>query len=133
MHKWAMTISLAVRRTLKWTAVLFGTLLLVSAAMVAIAGTRLGRPLLIRCAELFVERPIKVGDLQVQLFSLNPRVVAENITVGNPPWTPPGVALQADRISLDLRLPGLRHPGGVTAVDIQGAGVAPHTRRNWTR
>jgi len=116
--------SLLVRRILLWTAVVFGTLLIAGAGWVAIAGTAYGRPLLIRCFDLLVERPIKVdGELQTHLFSLNPRVVAENVTVGNPPWTPAGVVLQAARVSLVIRLPGLRHSGGITAIDIQGASL----------
>src|SRR5580698_4822052 len=116
--------SLIVRRILLWTALVFGTLLIAGAGLVAIAGTAYGRPLLIRCFDLLVERPIKVdGELQTHLFSLNPRVVAENVTVGNPPWTPAGVVLQAARVSLVIRLPGLRHSGGITAIDIQGASL----------
>ncbi len=109
------------RRLLTWTAVVVGSMTVIVAGLVAIADSAYGRAPLLHLCALFIERPIKVGDLQVNLFSLEPRVLAQMVTVGNPPWTPPGVALQADRISLVLRLPGLRRPGGITSIDIQGA------------
>jgi hypothetical protein len=31
------------------------------------------------------------GHLEAHLFSLNPRVIAERVTIGNPPWMPAGV------------------------------------------
>jgi uncharacterized protein involved in outer membrane biogenesis len=116
--------SLILRRVLLWTAAVCGTLLIAAAGLIAIAGTTYGRPLLIRGFERLVERPITVdGGLQAHLFSLNPQVIAENVTVGNPPWTPPGVVLQAERVSLSLRLPAFGHAGGITAIDIQGASL----------
>jgi uncharacterized protein involved in outer membrane biogenesis len=59
--------------------------------------------------------------LQAHLFSLEPRVVAENVIIGNPPWTPPGVTAQIGRISAVLRLPGLRHSGGIIGLDVEAA------------
>jgi hypothetical protein len=97
-------------------------LIILIVGLAAVADTALGRPLLMRGVDLFTGRQITVhGTLQTHLFSSEPRVVAEQVSVGNPSWTPAGVALQADRISLVLRLPGLRRSAGVTAVDIQGA------------
>jgi AsmA family protein len=117
-----MKASLVVRRILKWTAVVVVTLMVVTTGLVAVADLRIGRPLLIYYFALFIERPIKVdGELEAHLFSLDPRVVAQQVTVGNPSWTPQGVALQADRVSMAVRLPGLWHPGGITAIDLQGA------------
>ncbi|MGC1458210.1 MAG: AsmA family protein, partial [Steroidobacteraceae bacterium] len=105
-----------------WTTVVLGALIVIAAGLVAIADSGYGRALLVRFFELIIERPLKVdGDLQAHLFSLDPRVLAEKVTVGNPPWTPPGVALQADRVSLGLRLPGLRRSGGIMSIDMQGA------------
>ena len=117
-----MKDSRAVQRLVTWTTVGLCTPIVVVAGLLAIASTNLGRPLLIRIVERVVERPIKVrGDLRVELFSLNPRIVADQVTVGNPPWTTPGDALLADRVSLVLRLPGIHRSGGVTAIDVEGA------------
>jgi AsmA family protein len=111
-----------VRPILMWTALTFGALILIGAGLIGIAGTAYGRPLLIHFFDRFVERPIRVdGDLQAHLFSFSPQIVAEKVTVGNPQWTPPGVAVQADRISVSLRLPTLRRSGGITAIEVQGA------------
>ncbi len=119
-----MNVSRVVRRILKWTAVVCAALIIVAVGLVAVADTAVGRPLLTRALVLFTGRSIKVnGALETHLFSSAPRVVAEQVTVGNPAWTPPGIALEADRISLVLRLPGWRRSGGVTAVDIQGASL----------
>jgi uncharacterized protein involved in outer membrane biogenesis len=117
-----MKVSRLVRQLLTWTAVVLGSLIVIIAGLVTIADTGYGRALLVRFFELIIERPLKVdGDLHAHLFSLDPRVLADKVTVGNPPWTPPGVALQADRISLGLRLAGLRRSGGITSIDMQGA------------
>src|ERR1700731_903160 len=52
------------------------------------------------------QREIRVdGPLRLRLFSRNPRLVAERVTIGNPPWTPPGVAAQADRITVVFETP----------------------------
>jgi uncharacterized protein involved in outer membrane biogenesis len=119
-----MKASLVGRAILKWAAVVLVTLLVVTAGLVAVADSRLGRPLLIDCFAWYIERPIKVdGALEAHLFSPSPRVVAQQVTLGNPSWTPQGVALQADRISMVVRLPGLWHPGGITAIDVQGANL----------
>ena len=119
-----MNVSRVVRRILKWTAVVCAALIIVVVGLVAVADTAVGRPLLTRALALFTGRSIKVnGALETHLFSSAPRVVAEQVTVGNPSWTPAGIALEADRISLVLRLPGWRRSGGVTAVDIQGASL----------
>lgn len=119
-----MQNSRIVRQILIWMALACGALIIVGAGLVGLAGTPYGRPLLIHFFDLFVERPIRVdGDLQAHLFSLNPHVVAEKVTVGNPQWTAPGIALQANRISLSLRLPTFRHSGGITGIDVQGASL----------
>lgn len=119
-----MKASRVVGRILIGTAATCTALIILIVGLLALADTPVGRPLLIRALVLFTGRPISVnGALQTHLFSFEPRVVAEKLSVGNPSWTPAGVALQADRISLTLRLPGLRRSGGVTAIDIQGAAL----------
>jgi AsmA family protein len=113
-----------VARILKWMAVVCAALIIVVVGLIALADTPLGRPLLTRVLVLFTGRSIKInGALETHLLSFEPRVVAEQVAVGNPSWTPAGTALEAARISLALRLPGWRRSGGVTAIDIQGASL----------
>lgn len=52
------------------------------------------------------ERQIRVdGRFEAHLFSLHPRIVAERVTIGNPPWTSPGVTAEIGRLSLTYDLP----------------------------
>ncbi len=117
-----MKASLVVRRSLQWTVVVFAILIVLTAGLLAGVEAGYGRALLVRCFALRIGRPVRVnGTLQAHLFSLAPRVVAENVTIGNPPWTPPGVTAQVGRISAVLRLPGFWHSGGITGLDVEAA------------
>jgi uncharacterized protein involved in outer membrane biogenesis len=52
------------------------------------------------------QRQIRVdGRFESHLLSLHPRIVAERVTIGNPPWTPPGVTAEIGRLSLTYDLP----------------------------
>jgi AsmA family protein len=52
------------------------------------------------------ERQVRVdGQFEAHLLSLHPRIVAERVTIGNPPWTPPGVTAEIGRLSLTYDLP----------------------------
>jgi len=69
-------------------------------------------------------REIRVeGTLRLQLFARNPRLVAEHVTIGNPPWTPPGVAVQADRISVIFETPRFGRYFEIASLDIEGAAL----------
>ncbi|HTT00555.1 MAG TPA: AsmA family protein [Steroidobacteraceae bacterium] len=51
-------------------------------------------------------RPILIaGRLETHLLSLRPRMTAEQVTIGNPYWMPPGTMAQIGRLSLTLELP----------------------------
>lgn len=68
------------------------------------------------------QREIRVdGALRLHLFSRNPRLVAERVTIGNPPWTPPGVAVLADKISVVFETPRLGRVFEIASLDIVGA------------
>src|ERR1700733_12623898 len=109
-----MKAALVVRRSLKCAVVVFAILIVLSAGLLAAVDAGYGHALLVRFFALRIGRPVQVnGALQVHLFSLNPRVVAEHVTIGNPPWTPPGVTAEVGRISAVLRLPGFGHLGGI--------------------
>jgi AsmA family protein len=67
-------------------------------------------------------RVIRVdGPLRLSLFSRNPRLVAERVTIGNPPWTPPGIAVQAAKVTVVFEKPRLGHYVEVASLTIEGA------------
>ncbi len=119
-----MKAALVVRRSLTWTVVVFALLIVLTAGLLAAVEAGYGRALLVRYVALRIGRPLQVnGPLQVHLLSLNPRVVAEQVTIGNPPWTPPGVTAEVGRIAAVIRLPGLWHLAGITGLDVEGASL----------
>jgi uncharacterized protein involved in outer membrane biogenesis len=68
------------------------------------------------------QRMIRVdGPLRLSLFSRNPRLVAERVTIGNPPWTPPGIAVQAAKITVVFETPRLGHFVEIASLTIEGA------------
>jgi len=55
------------------------------------------------------QRQIRVdGRFQVELLSLHPGIVAERVTIGNPPWMPPGVTAEIGHLELTYDLPSVR-------------------------
>jgi uncharacterized protein involved in outer membrane biogenesis len=95
-----------------------------------------GRTLLIRYFASRIGRPVQVnGTLQTHLFSFNPRIVAEHVTIDNPPWVPAGRAAEIGRLSIVLSLPGFDHRGGIAELEAQGALLYPVRdatgRANW--
>jgi AsmA family protein len=117
-----MTGVSAWRRGLKW--VIGAFLALVALALllgVALDAGYLHGPL-VKFLAARALREIRVdGALQLHLFSRNPRLVAERVTIGNPPWTPPGVAVQADKISVVFETPRLGRFFEIASLDIVGA------------
>jgi uncharacterized protein involved in outer membrane biogenesis len=117
-----MTGVSAWRRALKWV---IGTFLaLVALALllgVALDAGYLHGPL-VRVLAADAQREIRVdGVLRLHLFSRNPRLVAERVSIGNPPWTPPGVAVQADKITVVFETPRFGHFFEVASLDVVGA------------
>jgi AsmA family protein len=68
------------------------------------------------------QREIRVdGPLLLHLFSRNPRLVAERVTIGSPPWTPPGIAAQADKITVVFETPRFGRLFEIARLQIEGA------------
>lgn len=94
------------RRGLKWAGwgllVVIGIGLLLGAALDA---GYLSGPLVRFIAER-TEREIRVdGPLRLYLFSSNPRLTAERVTVGSPPWAPAGTAAEIGKLSAVFTAP----------------------------
>jgi uncharacterized protein involved in outer membrane biogenesis len=117
-----MTGVSAWRRGLKW--VIGAFLALVALALllgVALDAGYLHGPL-VKFLAARAQREIRVdGALRLHLFSRNPRLVVERVTIGNPPWTPPGVAVLADKISVVFETPRLGRFFEIASLDIMGA------------
>src|SRR5271154_5194805 len=66
-------------------------------------------------------RPIDVrGALHLQLLTRNPRIEAEQVIIGNPPWTKPGITAEVAKITVTFA-PLLSHQSGLSLVKIDGA------------
>jgi uncharacterized protein involved in outer membrane biogenesis len=77
------------------------------------------------------------GPLHTHFLSLSPSVIAESLTIENPPWTDPGVAAEIGKITLVFQLPGFGHSFAIREFKMDGAVL--HLRRdsaghaNWQR
>jgi hypothetical protein len=103
-----MDRSLAARPTLKWTlgtlAFLVGLIVLLVTVAVLVDANHFRGPLT-RFVSQRTGREIRIeGDLKVHLLSLTPRAVAEHVSIGNPPWMPPGQTAQIGELSLSIEL-----------------------------
>jgi AsmA family protein len=117
-----MKASLVVRRCALLTFAVGAALIIMTAALFAAVDAGYGRSLLIRYFALRIGRPVQVsGTLQAHMFSLNPRVVAEGVTIGNPPWMPTGLAAEVGKITVILALPRAGHPSGIAELEMEAA------------
>ena len=86
-----MNAALRLRRGLNWA---FGALLaLVGLSILAVVALDAGylRGPLVKWIASHSDRPIRVdGPLSLHILTRNPRLVAERVTIGSPPWTPAG-------------------------------------------
>lgn len=96
------------RRVLKWS---LGTLTVLIAALVALIATAALmdanhlRGFLVRTIQARTGRQIRIdGALKVHLLSRTPSVIAAQVTIGNPPWMPPGVTAEIGRLSFSFEL-----------------------------
>ena len=117
-----MLAVLSLRRWLTWTVAVLMAFAVVAAGLLATADVGLGRLLLIRYFSARIHRPIRVaGALHARLLSLHPRLVAEHVSIANPPWMPPGVVADVGQLTAVLKLPGIGHPGGIVAMALKDA------------
>ncbi|HEX3603437.1 MAG TPA: AsmA family protein [Steroidobacteraceae bacterium] len=96
------------RRGLIW----IGCTVAVPALLLALAAAALDagylHGLLVKFIAAKLERPVHVaGTLRLNLLSRKPRLVAEDVSIGSPPWTPAGVAVKAGKISMVFAAPHL--------------------------
>ena len=66
-------------------------------------------------------RPIEVhGALHLHLLTRSPRIEAEQVTIGNPPWTKPGIMADIGKLTL-TSAPLLSHQSGLSLLKIDTA------------
>jgi uncharacterized protein involved in outer membrane biogenesis len=111
-----------VRRILAWTVAALAAVLMLAAGLVTAVNAGYGHALLVRAVAARVHRPVQVnGTLQAHLFLRHPQIVAEHVTIDNPPWMPAGRAAEIGRVSMQLQLPGFSHRAGIVALEVEAA------------
>jgi AsmA family protein len=109
---------------LKWlhrTLLVLGILVALFAAAVVIGAPQLKGPLL-RAITTRTERQIRVdGTFQAHLLSLHPTITATQLSIGNPPWLPPGVTAHVGRLSLIMEWQASIFPLGIHRLEIENA------------
>ena len=103
-----MKISHSLRRGLIW----IGGTLFVLALLLVLAGVALDagylRGPLLKVLTAHLDRPIQVdGPLSLHIFSRNPRLLAERVTIGSPTWTPAGKMAEVGKITVVFATPHL--------------------------
>lgn len=87
------------------------------------------RPALIRYLEARFNRQIRIeGPLHLQLWSRHPYMVAQQVTIGNPPWVAPGETARIGRLTLSYNAPGFGHGATLESVTLEDADL--HLRRD---
>jgi uncharacterized protein involved in outer membrane biogenesis len=103
----------------------------VLAATVLMLSSHLRGPV-IRYVETHTGRQVRVdGKFETHLFSLHPWIVAERVTIGNPPWMSSGITAEIGHLSLTLDLPRL----GIRRLEMEQATLNlqrdENLRANW--
>ena len=89
------------RRPLKWAAVALIALLAIGILLLAAVDFGYFRGAVIRLIEARTGRQIRIeGPLRLHLWSHTPSLIAERVSIGNPPWTPAGIMAEVGKIIL---------------------------------
>src|SRR6267154_3482384 len=87
--------------TLRTLAVLVALLVVLGAAVLLFSNHLRGP--VIRYVQTHSGRQVRVeGRFDIHLLSLHPRIYAERVTIGNPPWTSSGITAEIGHLSLTL-------------------------------
>ena len=110
------------RRGLKW--LLWTLLALIVLALLLAVALDAGyfHGALVKFLAADTQRRIRVdGPLRLRLLSSNPRLVAERVTIGNPPWTPPGIAAELGKVTVVFETPRLGRELEIASLAIEAA------------
>jgi uncharacterized protein involved in outer membrane biogenesis len=83
-----------------------------------------------------VGRPVQIaGALEVRIFTLHPRLTAEQVSIGSPSWMPSGISAQIGKLVMVLTTPQLAHPFGIEELQLESATLQlarkPDGHANW--
>jgi AsmA family protein len=117
--------------------------LVVAVAVIAALGAGLNSGLfrgpLIRMMASRTARRIEVGGvLETHVFSFHPRLIAERVTIGNPPWMPGGPTAEIGKLSLSIGMPGFGHSFRIEKLEMDAAALhlardsSGHANWQWT-
>jgi uncharacterized protein involved in outer membrane biogenesis len=113
---------LFIRRVLASTALALTAVIAVVAVLSAALDAGYLRGPFVRFLTAHAGRKIQIdGALETHLFSRHPRLTAERVTIGNPPWTPPGVTAEIEKIGLVFQIPGFGHSFGIQRLEMDAA------------
>jgi len=95
------------------------------------------RPSFIRFVSWQSGRPVDVrGALHLHLLTRSPRIEAEQVTIGNPPWTKPGITAEVGKLTVTFA-PLLSQQSGLSLLKIDSAQLHfmrdSAGRANWQR
>ncbi|HEX3913742.1 MAG TPA: AsmA family protein [Steroidobacteraceae bacterium] len=77
---------------------------------------------LVRLIARRAQRPVHIdGPIRVRLLSRNPRLVAGQVTIGNPPWVPAGVMAKIGKITLVLATPRIGRETIIESLELDAA------------
>ena len=117
-----MKASLIVRRSVFIAMALVAAFIAITAGLLVAVDSGHGRSLVAGLVGWRLHRPVEVrGPLRAHLFSRSPWIVAEAVTIGNPPWVPAGTAAEVGKVTAVLALPGPGLPSGITQLALEGA------------
>ena len=133
-----MNGSLVIRSGLKWTGGVLASLIIMVVVLAAVLNAGYFRGPLVRLLAARAGRQIDVaGSLQTHVFSLNPEVIAERVSIGNPPWTPAGLAAEIGKITLVFETPSFSHWFRLKRLEMEAATLHlmrdAAGRANWQR
>ncbi len=132
-----MSLSPRARTTLRWTGIVFGVLVAAILLTLALVDWNSLEGPIERFASEKSGRVVRIGNLDVDVWTWTPKVTVERLTLGNPPWEAAKPMAQIEKLHVQLKLlPLLKgdvilprveliHPNVYLHRDLQG-------RANWT-
>ena len=134
-----MSGSLVLRRALLCAAGTLVAVIVVIAALGAALDGGLLRGPFIRMIASRTARRIEIGGvLEMHVFSFHPRLMAERVTIGNPPWMPAGSTAKIGKLSLSIEMPGFGHSFQIEKLEMDAAALqlardsSGHANWQWT-
>ncbi len=119
-----MAASLVIRRVSMGAAGVLAALMLGVAVLGVAVESGHFRASLIGYAASRAGRPVTVdGALEVRILTLHPRVMAERITIGNPPWMPQGTLATIEKLTVAVTLPWFGRAFAIEKLDMEGASL----------